>query len=120
GRVRGGGRGTEERGDPDKPEDWQWLQTYPAYHQAEPGQPYPPILIATTRRDDRVHPGHARKMPAKLQAMGYQQVYFYEPQAGGHGYGKDNPDRAAFSALGLLFLEKSIGRREEVPQLARL
>ena len=65
-----------------------------------PGRPYPPILIATTRRDDRVHPGHARKMAAKLQAMGYEQVWFYEPAAGGHGYGKDNKERAAFSALG--------------------
>ena len=56
---------------------------------AIPGRNYPPILIATTRRDDRVHPGHARKMAAKLQAMGYEAC-FYEPAAGGHGYGKDN------------------------------
>ena len=60
-----------EYGDPDKPEEWAWLRTYSAYHAAEPGQAYPPILFATTRRDDRVHPGHARKMAAKLQAMGY-------------------------------------------------
>jgi prolyl oligopeptidase len=53
-----------------------------------PGRPYPPIPIATSRRDDRVHPGHARKMAAKLQEMGYE-AHFYEP-AGGHGYGKDN------------------------------
>jgi prolyl oligopeptidase len=98
-----------EYGDPDKPEEWAWLRTYSAYHQAEPGKPYPPILIATTRRDDRVHPGHARKMAAKLEAMGYQQVYFYEPPAGGHGYGKDNKERASFSALGLTFLRQKIG-----------
>ena len=98
-----------EYGDPDKPEAWEWLQTYSAYHQAVPGQPYPPILIATTRRDDRVHPGHARKMAAKLQAMGYDDVYFYEPSAGGHGYGKDNKERAAFSALGYTFLREKIG-----------
>ena len=98
-----------EYGDPDKPEEWAWLQTYSAYHQAVPGQAYPPILIATTRRDDRVHPGHARKMTAKLLAMGYDQVYFYEPAAGGHGYGKDNKERAAFSALGYTFLRQKIG-----------
>ena len=74
-----------------------------------PGRPYPPILIATTRRDDRVHPGHARKMAAKLQAMGYENVWFYEPAAGGHGYGKDNRERAAFSALGYAFLRRKIG-----------
>jgi prolyl oligopeptidase len=97
-----------EYGDPDKPREWAWLQTYSAYHAARPGQKYPPILIATTRRDDRVHPGHARKMTAKLQAMGYQ-AYLYEPAAGGHGYGKDNKERAAFQVLGFAFLKSSIG-----------
>jgi prolyl oligopeptidase len=97
-----------EYGDPDKPEEWEWLKTYSAYHAAKPGRPYPPILIATTRRDDRVHPGHARKMAAKLQAMGYE-AYFYEPAAGGHGYGKDNKDRAEFQVLGFQFLKSKIG-----------
>lgn len=100
-----------EYGDPDKPEEWAWLKTYSAYHQAQPGQKYPPILIATTRRDDRVHPGHARKMAAKLRAMGYEDAWFYEPAAGGHGYGKDNRERATFSALGYAFLRDRIGWR---------
>lgn len=98
-----------EYGDPGKPEEWAWLQTYSAYHQAVPGQAYPPILFATTRRDDRVHPGHARKMAAKLQAMGYRDAWFYEPPAGGHGYGKDNRERAHFIALGYAFLRDRIG-----------
>jgi hypothetical protein len=72
------------------------------YHAAVPGRRYPPILIATSRRDDCVHPGHARKMAAKLQAMGYE-AYFYGPAAGGHGYGKDNKERAAFTAPRLQF-----------------
>jgi prolyl oligopeptidase len=97
-----------EYGDPDKPEDWAFLQTYSAYHQAEPGRRYPPILLATTRKDDRVHPGHARKMAAKLQAMGYE-AHFYEPAAGGHGYGKDNKEVAAFVALGYAFFREKIG-----------
>jgi prolyl oligopeptidase len=97
-----------EYGDPAKPEEWAWLQTYSAYHAAVPGKKYPPILLATTRRDDRVHPGHARKMAAKLQAMGYE-AYFYEPTAGGHGYGKDNKERAGFTALGFTFLKDKIG-----------
>ncbi|MGJ5202554.1 prolyl oligopeptidase family serine peptidase [Bradyrhizobium sp. HKCCYLR20261] len=97
-----------EYGDPDKDEEWGWLQTYSAYHTAKPGQPYPPILIATTRRDDRVHPGHARKMTAKLQAMGYD-TWFYEPAAGGHGYGTDNRERASFITLGTRFLARHVG-----------
>jgi prolyl oligopeptidase len=100
-----------EYGDPDKPAEWEWLKTYSAYHTARPGQAYPPILIATTRRDDRVHPGHARKMAAKLQAMGYE-AWFYEPEAGGHGYGKDNKERAGFQVLGFQFLKEKIGWRD--------
>lgn len=97
-----------EFGDPDKPEEWEWLKTYSAYHAAKPGQRYPSILIATTRRDDRVHPGHARKMVAKLQVMGYE-AYFYEADAGGHGYGRDNKEHASFRVLGFQFLKSKIG-----------
>jgi prolyl oligopeptidase len=97
-----------EYGDPAVPEDWAFLGPMSAYHAAELGRPYPPILLATARRDDRVHPGHARKMAAKLQAMGYD-AWFYEPAAGGHGYGKDNAEVAAFVALGMAFLRRSIG-----------
>ncbi len=96
-----------EYGDPDT-EDWQFLGPMSAYHVAEPGKPYPPILLATTRRDDRVHPGHARKMAAKLQAMGYGAM-LYEPAAGGHGYGKDNAEVASFAVLGTTFLRRAIG-----------
>ncbi|MGI4954238.1 MAG: prolyl oligopeptidase family serine peptidase, partial [Janthinobacterium lividum] len=97
-----------EYGDPDTP-DWEaFLSAMSAYHAVEPGRRYPPILLATTRRDDRVHPGHARKMAAKLQALGYDAL-FYEPAAGGHGYGKDNAEVASFAALGMAFLRRAIG-----------
>jgi prolyl oligopeptidase len=99
---------TDEYGDPDKPEDWAFLAGISAYHVAAPGHAYPPILIATSRRDDRVHPGHARKMAAKLQAMGYQ-AYFYELATGGHSHGKDHADTAAFMSLGYAFLRRAIG-----------
>ncbi|ESY42299.1 peptidase S9 [Mesorhizobium sp. LNJC372A00] len=98
----------DEYSDPDKPEDCTFLKEISAYHVATPGQPYPPILLATSQRDDRVHPGHARKMAAKLQALGYP-AYFYELRAGGHGYGKDNQERVAFIALGNNFLRRAIG-----------
>ncbi|WP_050596676.1 prolyl oligopeptidase family serine peptidase [Mesorhizobium ciceri] len=98
----------DEFGDPDKQQDWAFLKEISAYHAAAPGQPYPPILLATTMRDDRVHPGHARKMAAKLQALGYP-AYFYEPGAGGHGRGTNNRERAAFTALGNYFLRSAIG-----------
>jgi len=107
-KLHAGASWIAEYGDPDDPADWGFLSQISAYHNAVPGRPYPPILIATSRRDDRVHPGHARKMAAKLQAMGYE-AYFYEPAAGGHGYGKDNAERAAFTALGYNFLRRAIG-----------
>jgi prolyl oligopeptidase len=100
----------DEYGDPDKEDDWKFLRDISAYHAAVPGKPYPPILLATSRRDDRVHPAHARKMAAKLKAMRYE-AYFYEPASGGHGYGKDNSERAAFTALGYTFLREKIGWR---------
>jgi prolyl oligopeptidase len=107
-KLHAGASWIAEYGDPDNPDDWEFLKEISAYHAAVPGRPYPRILIATSRRDDRVHPGHARKMAAKLQAMGYE-AYFYEPAAGGHGYGKDNRERASFTALGYNFLRRAIG-----------
>jgi prolyl oligopeptidase len=110
-RLLAGASWIAEYGDPDKPEDWAFLGPLSAYHVAEPGKAYPPVLLATTRRDDRVHPGHARKMAAKLQAMGYDAL-FYEPAAGGHGYGKNNAEVASFAALGMTFLRRAIGWAE--------
>ena len=107
-KLHAGASWIAEYGDPEDPEDWKFLSGISAYHNAVPGRHYPPILLATSRRDDRVHPGHARKMAAKLQAMGYE-AYFYEPAAGGHGYGKDNRERASFTALGYNFLRRAIG-----------
>jgi prolyl oligopeptidase len=107
-RLLAGASWIAEYGDPDKPEDWAFLGALSAYHVVEPGRRYPPILLATTRRDDRVHPGHARKMAAKLQALGYNAL-FYEPAAGGHGYGKNNAEIANFAVLGMTFLRRAIG-----------
>ncbi|GJD47498.1 hypothetical protein OPKNFCMD_0206 [Methylobacterium crusticola] len=112
-RLLAGASWVAEYGDPENPDDWAFLQRISAYHAAEAGRPYPPILIATTRRDDRVHPGHARKMAAKLQGLGYD-ARFYEPEAGGHSHGKNSAETAAFAALGAAFLRRSIGWEPEV------
>jgi len=76
-----------------------------------PGE-HPPVLLVTSRRDDRVHPGHARKMAARLEAL-KQTVFFYEPDDGGHGTA--NKEQAAFlTALGLSFLRKTLTREGRV------
>jgi prolyl oligopeptidase len=91
-----------EYGDPEKPDDWRFMQALSAYQNMAPGRSYPPALIVTSRRDDRVHPAHARKMAARLEELG-QRVWFYEPDDGGHGAA--NKEQAAFlSALGFAFL----------------
>ena len=63
-RLLAGASWVAEYGDPDDPADWAFIRRFSAYQGAEPAQPYPPILLATSRRDDRVHPGHARKRPS--------------------------------------------------------
>jgi prolyl oligopeptidase len=96
-----------EYGDPDKLEDWAFLQELSPYHHVEPHQSYPPILLTTSARDDRVHPGHARKMAAKLAAQGHC-VYFHEPLEGGHAGATDNAHLAFNLALSFAFLRKTI------------
>lgn len=99
-----------EYGDPDVAADWAFLREISAYHLVESGRHYPPVFINTTRRDDRVHPGHARKMAAKLQAAGHDALY-YEQAEGGHGAGADATQRAFFHALGFAFSRKTVGRK---------
>ncbi len=97
----------EEYGDPDKPEEWKFIQTFSPYQNVKPGMTYPPTLFMTTTRDDRVHPGHARKMMARMKDLGYDVRYF-ENIEGGHGAGADNRQAAHFWALAYTFLWKEL------------
>jgi prolyl oligopeptidase len=92
-----------EYGNPDKPEDWAYIKTYSPYQNVEPGQDYPPIFFYSTTRDDRVHPGHARKMVAKMESMGYDVDYF-ENTEGGHHASVTNEQLATRLALAYTFL----------------
>jgi prolyl oligopeptidase len=96
-----------EYGDPDKPEDWAFLREISAYQLASAGHDYPPILLTTSARDDRVHPGHARKMAAKLLGLG-ARVLFHEPPEGGHAGAADNAHVAYNEALSYAFLRHTI------------
>jgi prolyl oligopeptidase len=92
-----------EYGDPRKQAEWDYLRPFSPYHNVSAGQQYPPVLITTSTRDDRVHPGHARKMVARLREHGYD-VSYYENIEGGHAAGADNEQRALKWALVLEFL----------------
>lgn len=92
-----------EYGDPSKPEEWSYIQHFSPYHNLKAGVTYPPVLFTTSTRDDRVHPGHARKMMARMKEMG-ADVRYYENIEGGHGGAANNTQRAHMTALDYTFL----------------
>ncbi len=92
-----------EYGDPDNPDDWAFLKNYSPYHNIDPNGTYPVPLIFTSTKDDRVHPGHARKMAAKLESFGFEVIY-YENLEGGHAGASNNPQTAFFTALNYAYL----------------
>ncbi len=82
-----------EYGNPDDEAMWSVIQTYSPYQNVKPDVEYPEIFFTTSTKDDRVHPGHARKMVARMEAMGHK-VYYYENMEGGHAGAADNNQRA--------------------------
>ncbi|MER7007792.1 prolyl oligopeptidase family serine peptidase [Dactylosporangium sp. NPDC000555] len=96
-----------EYGDPDNQADWTYLREYSPYHNVRPGRSYPPALFITSTRDDRVHPGHARKMVALLRQHGHD-VSYYENIEGGHGAAADNEQQATLWAMTLEYLWRKL------------
>jgi prolyl oligopeptidase len=102
-----------EYGDPDKPEEWAYISRYSPYQNATAANAalarLPPVLFTTSTRDDRVHPGHARKLAARLLAQ-QREVLYWENIEGGHGGAADNGQRATMRALELSFLWQALNR----------
>jgi prolyl oligopeptidase len=98
-----------EYGNPDVPEEWAFIRTFSPYHNVEKSTRYPRILFTTSTRDDRVHPGHARKMAAKMREQGHDVLY-YENIEGGHSAAADNKQRAFMDALDYTFLWNELTR----------
>ena len=92
-----------EYGDPDKPDEWAFIKTFSPYHLFDAGKDYPPTLFTTSTRDDRVHPGHARKMMAKMLEAD-KDARYYENIEGGHGGAANNKQAAHMQALAYTFL----------------
>lgn len=92
-----------EYGNPDIPEEWEYLKKYSPYHNLKEGVNYPEVFFYTSTRDDRVHPGHARKMVAKMNDMGYK-TYYYENTEGGHAGSSTNEQSAKSNALTFSYL----------------
>jgi prolyl oligopeptidase len=92
-----------EYGNPDIPEEWEFIKKYSPYQNLKEGTKYPEVFFMTSTRDDRVHPGHARKMAAKMLEMG-NKIYYYENTEGGHGGASTNEQRAKFNSLYYTYL----------------
>ena len=98
-----------EYGDPDNPEDWAALAKFSPYQNVKPGVKYPRVLFTTSTRDDRVHPGHARKMVARMLEQGHDVLY-YENTEGGHAGAANNAQRARVVSLEYAYLYQQLMR----------
>jgi len=102
-RLLAGASWVGEYGDPEDPEQWAFIRGFSPYHNLRAGTAYPPTLFTGSTRDDRVHPGHARKMAARMQELGCDAL-FYENVEGGHAGSADNRQLAFMSTLAYAFL----------------
>ncbi|KAJ1631611.1 peptidase S9, prolyl oligopeptidase, partial [Pavlovales sp. CCMP2436] len=99
-----------EYGDPDTA-DWGFMQQYSPYHNVDLGAKYPPLLVTTSTRDDRVHPYHARAFVKRLEEAGNcEGLLYYENIEGGHGGAADPKQQAFMMCLYIEFLCKTIGK----------
>ena len=96
-----------EYGDPDDPKQWDYIGKYSPYHNVFKDKHYPRVLFTTSTRDDRVHPGHARKMAALMQDQGHDVLY-WENTEGGHAGAANNAQQARMWALTYSFLLRQL------------
>ena len=97
--LSAGASWTAEYGDPDVPEEWEFIRTFSPYHLLREGIEYPATFLYAATSDDRVGPVQARKMAARMQSMGIPEVLYYENADGGHGGAVDNSHTARLYAL---------------------
>lgn len=109
-RLLAGASWMAEYGNPDLAEEWAWIARYSPYQNVRAGVKLPPVLFTTSTRDDRVHPGHARKMAARMIEQGHAPLY-YENTEGGHAGAADNAQKADMMALEFAFLWQQLARR---------
>jgi prolyl oligopeptidase len=106
-RLLAGASWMAEYGDPDNAAEAEFLRHISPYHNLRPGVAYPEPFFATSTKDDRVHPGHARKMAAKMAAMGLP-FFYYENVEGGHSAAATLQERAKRQALEFTYLAQKL------------
>jgi prolyl oligopeptidase len=96
-----------EYGDPHDPIEGAFLRSISPYHNLRAGLPYPEPFFVTSTADDRVGPGHARKMAAKMEAMGLPFLY-YENTEGGHAASANLNEAARRVSLEMTYLTEKL------------
>jgi prolyl oligopeptidase len=97
-----------EYGDPDVPEERTYIAKYSPYQNLKRDVAYPKVFVTTSTADDRVHPGHARKLVARMLDYGYP-LYYYENTEGGHGGAANNKQVAFVEALKFVYFMQQLG-----------
>ena len=97
-----------EYGDPEDPKMREALLKYSPYQNVFPDRKYPRVFIETSTKDDRVHPGHARKMVARMREQGHPVLYF-ENTEGGHAAGANLKQHAQRYALEYVYFSRQLG-----------
>ena len=95
-----------EYGNPDT-DDWSFMQAWSPYQNLDKDKTYPKVLFVTSTRDDRVHPGHARKMARRMVDMG-KPIYYFKNTEGGHGAAANLNQRAYMWAVTYAYLWKML------------
>ena len=97
-----------EYGDPEDPVMRAAIAKYSPYQNVVADKAYPEVFFVTSTKDDRVHPGHARKMVAKMKAQGHK-VFYYENTEGGHAAGANLKQHAKRYALEFTYFSQQLG-----------
>ena len=97
-----------EYGDPDDAIEGAYLKAHSPYHLLDDEKSYPRVMFTTSTKDDRVHPGHARKMVARMLEQGHAVMY-YENIEGGHAAGANLKQYATMAAIEFTYLHRQLG-----------
>jgi len=89
------------------PEEREWLEKMSPYHNFDADADYPEPFFVTSTKDDRVHPGHARKMAKLFEAAGKPFLY-YENIDGGHSAAANQQETAKRVALEFTYLTEKL------------
>jgi prolyl oligopeptidase len=106
-KLLAGASWVDEYGSPQVPEERAWLEKLSPYQNLHYRKDYPEIFILTSTKDDRVHPGHARKYAAKLESL-HMPFLYYENVEGGHSAAADLRERARRVALEFTYLAERL------------